>query len=546
MEYDIKSFAANAVVKAGICIVGSGPAGLTLADELMDSGLNVVVLESGDNHHTKLGDDLNAGFLSGMLNQPTTEVRARQVGGTANHWIVKMAGSGANGFRYVPLQEMDFDSWPISKSDVDPYYEKLHEQFNLGPFAYKDLDVWKGNTNGATLTGDNISSGIFSFCATDPFTKIIPEKIAKSTTQDLYRNATVSELISSPDGKRVMAAKVIAPDGQEIRVEADTFVLAAGGFGVPQLLLNSKSASHPDGLGNNQDVVGRYYIDHSLILHGYFGLDGNMHEKLKFYDMRDVNGVSVIGSIGLPEKVKREQGLQSLEAMLFPRPGARDYAAFKSAQEFAWALNGKPMSQPLWKNIKNLLLGFPYLAHIGWQKYFKGMVIMPGLATGGWAKLPDKELRKRYQMLELIGLSEQRPKPTNRVTLSDEVGPLGIPRIKVHMDWDDEDTHSILETEKLLVKGLQEKGFGQFHSFAEENGGKVDYYTRTCHHLMGTTRMGNDPATSVVDADCKIHGIDNCYVASSSVFPTGGYANPTMTMVALSMRLADKLKSLPS
>lgn len=543
MQYDIRSFAANTVVKASICIIGSGPAGMVLADELMGSGVKVAVLESGENRRTKRGDDLNTGFLSGMLNQSTQEVRARQVGGTANHWIVKMAGNGTNGFRYVPLQDMDFAAWPIAKSDIDPYYERVHQRFNLGPFSYKNLDVWKENTKGPMLTNDGISSGIFSFCATDHFTHNIPDKITQSATHNLYRNATVSELVPSADGKRIIAARVLTPERNEVLVEADTFVVASGGFGVPQLLLNSKSAQHPNGVGNNRDVVGRYYIDHSLVLHGYFDLDGGMLEKLKFYDMRDVDGVSVIGSIGLPEGLKRKQGLQNLEAMLFPRPGTRDYNAFKSAQEFACALNqGRPMSHSFLQNSKNVLMGFPYLAHIAWQKYAKGMVIMPGLATGGWSKLPERELKQRYQTLELMGLTEQKAKPTNRVALSNELDPLGIPRISVHMDWDEDDIRSIRETEKLLVKGLQASGFGRFHSYAEENGGDLNYYTRTCHHLMGTARMGSDPATSVVDANCKIHGIENCYVASSAVFPSGGYANPTMTVLALSMRLADRLK----
>jgi choline dehydrogenase-like flavoprotein len=543
MQHDIKSLGSNNTIETNVCIIGSGPAGMTIANELFDSGLDVTLLESGDNKRTKQADDLNKGFLSGMLNQTTDEVRARQVGGTANHWIVKMAETHNNGFRFVPLQEMDFDAWPISKQDIDPYYEKIHHIFNLGPFSYENSEVWKGNTQGPTLTNDTIRSSVFSFCATDYFTRKIPEKIKHSTTHNLYTNATVSELMVSSDGKKVIAAKVISPDGHITTVKADTFIIASGGFGVPQLLLNSKSDLYPNGLGNNEDVVGRYYIDHSLVLNGYFKLTDDMYEKLKFYDLRDIDGVSVIGSIGLPQDLKRERKLQNLEAMLFPKPCEKNYNAFKSLQEFVWVLkNAKPMEHTLWQNVKNLVLGMPYLMYIAYQKFFNGMLLMPGLATGGWSKLSIDNLKKRYQIVELISLSEQKPKKTNRVSLSDQVDALGIPRVSVHMDWDDDDKQSILATEKLLLEGLKTSGFGEFTSYYDTKDHKLNYYSRTCHHLMGTARMGNDVNTSVVDSDCKLHGIDNCFVASSAVFPSGGYANPTMTLLALSLRLSDSIK----
>ncbi len=545
MHHNMQSIDNNSIIETDICIIGSGPAGITLANELIESSLNIIILESGDNKATKFGDDLNKGYLSGVLNQATHEVRARQIGGTANHWIVKMAGNGANGFRFVPLQQMDFEAWPISRQDINPYYERLHKLLNLGPCSYDDLETWKGHTTGATLTSDNINSGIFSFCATDHFTHTFPEKFRESKTQHIYRNATVSELLTDTDGKQVVAAKVLTPEHHTVTVKAKQFVIATGGFGVPQLLLNSKNTPHPHGLGNNNDVVGRYYIDHSLVFHGYFQIDDRILEKLKFYDMRDVNNVSVIGSIGLPEKIKKQKNLKNLEAMLFPKPCERNYNAFKSAQEFAWLLKQtKPMEHSLWQNFIRLLKGLPYLIHIAYQKYFNGMVLMPGLATGGWSKLSSRELKKRYQIVELMGLVEQSPKADNRVTLTETPDALGIPRIAVHMDWDTQDIQSIKQTEKLLVEELQANGFGEFHSYHEHNGGKLNYYSHTCHHLMGTARMGTDPATSVVDPDCKIHGVENCYIASSAVFPSGGYANPTMTMLALSLRLADRLKSI--
>jgi choline dehydrogenase-like flavoprotein len=331
--------------------------------------------------------------------------------------------------------------------------------------------------------------------------------------------------------------------GERWRLKADFVVLANGGFGVPQLLLQSTSPAHPMGLGNAGDAVGRYYMDHSHVLHGRFAFDPAWHDPLRFYDLRSVQGVSVIGSVGLSEELKDRHGLNNLEAMLFPTPSDRDRAALNCLREVIIAGRER---RAIWgearEHAQTLWAGLPYLTYVAWQRWVRGTaMLMPGLGIGGWSAMRSSELKRRYPHLELMSTVELKPRSDNRVTLGETLDALGQRRIRVNMDWAEADLDSIARSEELLVGGLQARGLGHFTSYRSPEG-RFRFFNPSSHHLMGTARMGLSPADSVVDRDCRIHGLRNAYVASSAVFRTGGYANPTMTILALALRLADTLR----
>ena len=144
MHINTQAMAANTVVETDICIIGAGPAGTTSAQEFLNSNLQVALLESGGLDYNPRAQQLSAGEISGDLYEPMEDTHLRQVGGTANHWIIKMADKEF-GFRYAPLNDIDFKAracvpnsgWPISRQDLDPYYERAHKVCNAGPFRYQ-------------------------------------------------------------------------------------------------------------------------------------------------------------------------------------------------------------------------------------------------------------------------------------------------------------------------------------------------------------------------------------------------------------------------
>ena len=158
------------------------------------------------------------------------------------------------------------------------------------------------------------------------------------------------------------------------------------------------------------------------------------------------------------------------------------------------------------------------------------------LERGGWSNLPDVD--KRYATFEMVSLVEQAPDPANRVMLGLERDPLGARRLELHWRWSESDHKQVLRSRSRIGRESVRSGLGTFELVDAE-----PKHPDSSHHI-GTTRMHHDPRFGVVDANCRVHGVAYLFVAGSSVFPTGGFANPTLTIVALAARLAEHIKKV--
>jgi choline dehydrogenase-like flavoprotein len=151
-------------------------------------------------------------------------------------------------------------------------------------------------------------------------------------------------------------------------------------------------------------------------------------------------------------------------------------------------------------------------------------------------------VHEEVQRVELLNLLEQVPNPDSRLTLSDETDALGQRRLKLDWRFTELDWRTLRRSHEVIGMELGKGGLGRFRMDVSEIPNEWPEQTRGAHHHMGTTRMHDDPKQGVTDGNCRVHGVANLWIAGSSVFPTGGYANPTLTLVALAIRLADKLK----
>ncbi|MFM7425991.1 MAG: GMC family oxidoreductase, partial [Elainella sp.] len=149
--------------------------------------------------------------------------------------------------------------------------------------------------------------------------------------------------------------------------------------------------------------------------------------------------------------------------------------------------------------------------------------------------------QKQFGLFEVVHLAEQAPDPNNRITLGTERDALGCPKVKLYWRWNDIDIQSLIKVQDILVEEFARAGLG--HLKLERDQGVPQLILPSIHHHMGTTRMSLDSKQGVVDADCKVHGVSNLFIASSSVFPTGSYANPTLTIIAMAIRVADQVKA---
>lgn len=535
-----------------VCIIGSGPAGISLASEFLGSGIKVNVLESGGEAHDISAQKLSEGTLSGEVYEAQESTHLRQIGGTANHLILKMTDK-QYGYRYAPMDALDFEKraeipysgWPITKAELEPYYARAQAVCEIGPYNYS-AEYWaRGSLQPMPLPADKVRSSVFMFGPTRKFTVDIPAQISESDNVDIYAHATVVELLCAEDGKTVETAVVRLFDGKELLFKAKHFVIACNALQTPRLLLNSRrSPHHPNGIGNQHDNVGRYYMDHNLVPSGnFYPHDPKYINQMGFYDMQGIEGSSVLGRIHLREDLIRKEGLRNFVAMLFPMSwNQHDLDAMYSLNELKQHLrwNWKHYPKDLFKHLKNIFRGRNRLLRAVLDRVRYGIPVLLSLGNGGWSRASDNH--KKYNRLELLALVEQTPNPENRVTLIDEMDALGCPKTQLHFKFSDDDLASIERTQQIIGQAIAESGLGRYEP---PNYPLQEIKTFLgLHHMLGTTRMSDNPENGVVDRDCRVHGVHNLFVASSATFTTGSYVNPTLTNIALAIRIADKVKTL--
>lgn len=527
---------------ADICIVGSGPAGLTIAKEMEGLGHSVLVLESGGFEYDEAIASLNKGKTAAADGYPALDaIRRRQFGGTASQWAVNM-NSSVLGCRMVPFYEADFErrdwlpdsGWPISRADLDPFYERAQLFCGLKQYNYDPSD-WTDETHKPLpIKSERLQTAMYQFVPGEFFLHTIRSILTLSACTTIVTHANVQELITDADGGRVIGAKVANLRGGEFIVNARIFILAAGGLENARLLLlsNSKRAT---GLGNSYDLVGRYFMDHPQS-HGnlLFFSDGAMMSRLNFYDMRVVNGDHVMGRFALTEAAMRRERLLGITAMLVPRTPGDGTIAVKSLRALARrVLKYHRFPDHIGAHVRSVILGLPDLAQFAYHRATHTDHHY-SIDMGGWSQEEHPEV---FNAVELVMSVEQTPHRENRVRLTHETDRLGRPKLELLNKWRNDDQTHFERIGEVFTQEFEHSRIGHFVP------NDRFMMTMSSHHPTGTTRMHVDPRYGVVDADTRLHDVPNLYVTGSSVFPTDSALNPTLTIIALAIRLADHVKT---
>ncbi len=565
MHKDARRVADQSLISTQVCIVGAGPAGIAIARELNGQNFDVVLLESGGFEFDPAVQDLSRGTNGGDPYPSPSDARERLFGGTASVWPIHL-DNGRLGVRYVTLDPIDFEQrdwvphsgWPITRTDLDPYYAKAHQVAQTGPYNY-DPAEWE-TPDAKQLFGPNsrTTNQIFHFGPRDIFTEEYRQELERSPNVTLMTYAHVLELETDELAQTVTGLRVKALGGGTFSIAARTVILAQGGLEAARLLLLSNSVQ-TCGLGNGHDLVGRFLMDHPVIRPGVLiPQDRRVMDRLALYDARWVKGARVIAKPILTVETQREEQLLNINTAIFPRPawarhsplrmvfpkGQRpDSKAITSGRTLGKALKKGTVPPNGLKHVGNVLGGLDDIAFFTWRR-LQGTHLrkLPyssyDFDHGGWSSLVDKP--KKFGCFDLLHITEQAPDPNNRITLSDDLDPFGYRQMTIHWRYNDIDRRSARRAMDIFAQEFDQAGLGTLR-FELDHGNPV-LWTPSIHHPMGTTRMHSDPAQGVVDANCRVHGVSNLYIASSSVFPTGGYANPTLTILALALRVADQVK----
>lgn len=535
-------------LRADICIVGAGAAGITLGLQLIDSGYDVLLLEAGGRRDDAATQALYAGQVQDAARHPPLDrYRVRRYGGSTTLW----------GGRCVPFDPIDFEprahvpdsGWPIGFEDVAAYYPQANALCEAGRFAYSAAAAF-ARPGSPLIAGfrsrDFDTDALERFSRpTDFGTRYAPRlQAARNVRVLLHANVTALEVGDS--GTQVCSVQVRTLTGKHMRVRARCFVVATGGLEVARLLLASRDR-HPAGIGNAHDVVGRYYMSHLAGTIGTLVVDGPVSAVSHGY-RRDADGIYCRRRFALSAHSQRRLGTGNFIARLHhPRitdPAhrcgplsllylARPFIPY----EYAKRLHGDArVDARTWlAHLRNLAADLPGTTAFGWHLFTRRR-----LAS---RKFPSIIVHPKANRFSVDFHAEQLPNRESRVSLCGTRDALGMPQLLVDWRHAPGDVHTVRTALAVLARDLRESGVGRLdYDPATVEAEMLRYGAYGGHHI-GTARMGTDPRRSVVDGDGRVHGMENLYVAGAAVFPTSSQANPTLTIVALALRLADHLQA---
>lgn len=548
MWIDARQVPRDEVVESDVCIVGSGPASLTLARELAGLDVRVCILESGGREFDESTQSLAEGKFTGADHfELLKNARRRQVGGMANQWDSDIGVRNRIGFRAGPLDPIDFErrdwlphsGWPFGRAQLDPYYERVHKSFGLGPYTYAG-DYWEDDrARRLPLDPETFSTDVWTFVRQEIFTVELPEALAAARNVSFYNWANVVEIETDETASNATGLRVACLNGNTFRVSANIFVLAAGGIENARLLLLSDRVQS-GGVGNGHNVVGRFFSEHQVVDGGtLYPADRTLIDRLSLYDVRTVNDVPVIGKLILREDVARREQLLGFNVSFLPkhrryRKAVQQY--LHSAEALARAAMRGRLPENAGTHLRNVGKGCDFIAARALNKASGGRLFAdfnagPDMINGGgWSAAGDAS--RRFSVVDVRLGVEQAPHPENRVMLLGQLDALGSRMTHLHWLWRDRDIESVQRAQLLLADGFRRAGLGEYRVASDH--GRPVLETPGLHHHMGTTRMHEDPKQGVVDANLRVHGVSNLYVAGYSVFPTSGYINPTLTVLAMS------------
>lgn len=526
-------------LNADLLIIGGGAAGITLAQHFVNKKWRVVLLESGGEVFDSNVQALYRGDIVGLPTDPLDASRLRFFGGTTNHW---------SGW-CRPLEPEDFErragwpqsGWPIKRRDLDAHYTQAGEICQLGPFVFDNPEFWQHQHGGSDLKllpfkPDGLRSALFELSPPTKFGAIYGPKLKAAQNVRVILDATALELIEAPGHhadqarKQVAGARVSSMGGKRFDVAARATVVAAGGIETPRLLLLSDKV-HPKGAGNENDLVGRYFMDHVWLRYGSYLRFAQEGLNLPFYfDYTKLAGGRVFATIAPSQALMQREGIANFRIWLTPSRVSSE--GTDSAHAIMTALRHGTLPDHFFHHLGNVLGELDVLADNAYKTITgskKGFVSGNKAAPydGAWVDLNF----------------EQQPNPNSRVKLGSERDAFGQRRVQLDWRLTEVDRHTATRAFDIAAHEFGRLGLGRTRtSFEFTKTGDWPPTIMGSDHHIGTARMADDPKTGVVDANCRVHSTANLYVAGSAVFPTGGFANPTLTIVALALRLGEHLE----
>lgn len=541
----------ESTLEADIAVVGAGPAGIVVALELAKARHDVVLLESGNLHFTETIQNLSeASNFDPQFHAPMSECTRRQLGGTSTIW----------GGRCVPYDPVDFDqrsyvphsSWPVLYEELEVYFQKACDYFFCGASEFNINNI-PGIEQKSIVPGlpdeQVLTSTLERWSLPTNFGKEYFDELKQSEHIKLVYGSTCTEIESHATGSRIERLQTKTLSGKTLYVKARKYILAGGALNTTRLLLASNQ-QHPGGIGNHSGLLGRFYMGHISGDIAVARFTTPPQDTMFGFD-RDSDRIYLRRRFSFSREFLHQQELTNMVAWLGVPPFA-DPSHRSGILSLAYlALNSPILGKYLTaKAIKDSLTGDTkgiYQAHLinMVKDISKIITFMPSFSYARYLvkrKIPALFVYSASNEYPLHYHGEQIPNPNSTVSLSDERDELGMQRLNINLQYTQQDVDSVIKAHQFWDAYLRKHNCGYLKYLTNDPETSVWEQARDGFHQVGTTRMSHHPKDGVVGTSHNIHGFDDLFVASSSVFVTSGQANSTFMIVAFALRLAEHLK----
>ena len=510
MHIDARNLEDGTLIEGDLCIVGAGAAGISLAMEWIGSPRKVILLEGGGFGYEPSLQALFAGKSIGDPYQvPLEAARLHYFGGTTGHW-----GGWCAPMDPIDLMEREwvpYSGWPFNRAHLDPFYSRAQDYLELGPFEYDVAYYEELDSNRRRLPFDErrVKTKMWQFSPPTRFGRKYREAIVEAENLFLYTYANATEIEANESVRAASTVRIRTIDGKSHEVRARFFVLACGSIQNARLLLASNRQAR-NGLGNDNDLVGRFFMEHLEM--GGAQLILKDPSTLPLYGLRFGGNRIPSGELSLSEELQRQHRVLAGTASL--RPGTFP------------------------EEMRSFFINF---SEGGLDRRLRDDGLENDQSRNAGPLSVSIERRRDFQ---LQSRAEQAPNPDSRVVLSTEKDALGVPFADLHWKLSELDKRSMRTLFEVVAHEFGRTGLGRVQILdwlLEDDTSWPSFLSGGFHH-MGTTRMHEDANQGVVDVNSKVHSLGNLFVAGAAVFPTSGAPNPTLTLIALTLRLSDRLK----
>lgn len=538
------------ILESHVAVVGAGPAGIVLALELEKLGCDVILVESGCINLSRNIQNLNeVNYFDPQFHASMSDCTRRQVGGTSVIW----------GGRCVPYDPIDFDSrdyiphssWPIDYEEISAYFQSACDYFFCGSSEFniynipniKQKSIVPGLPDKEVLT-----SKLERWSLPTNFGKEYFNVLKQSTRIKLFYRLTCIEIETNTRGTYVEQIQAKTLNGKTALIRSKQYILAGGALNTTRLLLAS-DRKHPGGIGNHSGLLGRFYMGHLsgeiAVIHfttpaklTEFGFDrdpGRIYVRRRFSFTREFLNekklANIVAWLGAPRfgDPSHLNGILSAAYIALNFPILKNYLA-------STAIRNQLFKGGYWPHIRNILKDLPSI-----------FAFMPSFTYKRFVahrKIPALFVHSDLNEYPLHYHSEQVPNFDSVVSLSSNHDELGMRRLDINLRYTQQDIDSVIRAHRYWDQHLRKYNCGYLKYLTHDLEASIWEQTRDGFHQIGTTRMSEHPQDGVVDVNCKVHGVDNLFVASSSTFVTSGQANSTFMIVAFALRLAEHLKRM--